>query len=35
MNAPELFELLVGRRGWSARRYGRWVGQALCAALLP
>jgi AcrR family transcriptional regulator len=35
LNAPELFELLVERRGWSVRRYGRWVAQALAAALLP
>jgi S-adenosylmethionine:diacylglycerol 3-amino-3-carboxypropyl transferase len=34
-NSAELFELLVIERGWSARRYGRWVGEALTAALLP
>lgn len=34
-NAPELFELLVIQRGWSARRYGTWVTQQLIAALLP
>lgn len=34
-SSPELYELLVLRRGWSADRYGRFVGQALIAALLP
>jgi AcrR family transcriptional regulator len=30
----ELWELLVRRRGWSGRRYGRWIGDQLVAALL-
>ena len=34
-SSPELYELLVLRRGWSADRYGRFVGQALMVALLP
>jgi AcrR family transcriptional regulator len=34
-NSPELYELLVIRRGWSAERYGRFLAQALIAALLP
>jgi AcrR family transcriptional regulator len=34
-SSPELYELLVLRRGWSADRYGRFVRQALIAALLP
>ena len=34
-SSPELYELLVIRRGWSAERYGRFVAQALIAALLP
>ncbi len=33
--SPELYQLLVGRQGWSTERYGRWVGDALVAALLP
>jgi hypothetical protein len=33
--SPELYELLVSQRGWSAEEYGRFVGQALTAALLP
>ena len=33
-NSAELFELLVIERGWSPRRYGRWVGDALIAALV-
>jgi AcrR family transcriptional regulator len=35
LNSPELYQLLVGDRGWSAARYGRWVADALIAALLP
>jgi len=34
-NSAELYDLLVLRRGWSAERYGRWVADALSAALLP
>jgi AcrR family transcriptional regulator len=34
-SSPELFELFVLRRGWTAERYGQLVGQALIAALLP
>jgi AcrR family transcriptional regulator len=34
LNSPELYQLLVVERGWSARRYGRWVAQQLAAALL-
>jgi AcrR family transcriptional regulator len=34
-SSPELYELLVVRRGWPADHYGRFVGQALIAALLP
>jgi AcrR family transcriptional regulator len=33
-NSAELFQLLVLERGWSAERYGRWVADALIAALL-
>jgi len=33
-SSPELYDLLVIRRGWSPDRYGRFVGQALTAALL-
>ena len=33
-NSAELYRLLVIERGWSAKRYGRWVAQALTAALL-
>ena len=33
-SSPELYELLVIRRGWSPERYGRFVAQALIAALL-
>jgi AcrR family transcriptional regulator len=34
-NSAELFQLLVLERGWSPERYGRWVADALTAALLP
>jgi AcrR family transcriptional regulator len=33
-SSPELFELLVLRRGWSPARYGRFVADAMTAALL-
>ena len=33
-SAPELYELLVVRRGWSAKRYGRFVADAMIDALL-
>ena len=34
-SSPELYELLVIRRGWSAERYGQFIAQALITALLP
>lgn len=34
LNSPELFELLVLQRSWSARRYGQWVAAQLASALL-
>ena len=34
-SSPELFELLVVRRGWSIERYGQFIGDAMIAALLP
>jgi AcrR family transcriptional regulator len=33
-NSAELFELLVIERKWSPKRYGRWVADALIAALV-
>lgn len=33
-NSAELFQLLVLERGWSPKRYGRWVADALVAALI-
>jgi AcrR family transcriptional regulator len=33
-NSVELWDLLVNQRGWSLRRFGRWVGDQLIAALL-
>lgn len=34
-NSAEIYDLLVIHRGWTAERYGRWVAEALIAALLP
>jgi len=33
-SSPELYELLVIRRGWSTERYGRFIADAMVAALL-
>lgn len=33
-NSVELWDLLVRQRGWTAERYGMWIGAQLCAALL-
>lgn len=34
-SSPELYELLIIRRGWSNKRYGAFTAAALTAALLP
>jgi AcrR family transcriptional regulator len=34
-NSVELYDLLVLQRGWEPKRYGRWIADALIAALLP
>ena len=34
-SSPELYELLVIRRGWSIERYGRFIADSIMAALLP
>ena len=34
-SSPELYELLVLRRGWSVERYGQFIADAMIAALLP
>jgi AcrR family transcriptional regulator len=34
-SSPELYELLVSRRGWAVERYGRFVAEGMAAALLP
>ncbi len=34
-SSPELYELLVLGRGWSAERYGTFIADAMIAALLP
>jgi AcrR family transcriptional regulator len=33
-SAPELYELLVARRGWAPKRYGRFIADAIIEALL-
>ena len=33
-SAPELYELVVQRRGWSPKKYGRFIAQAMIDALL-
>jgi len=33
-SSPELYELLVVRRGWSVERYGRFIADGMIAALL-
>jgi AcrR family transcriptional regulator len=34
-SSPELYELLVLRRGWALERYGWFIAEAMTAALLP
>ncbi len=34
-NSAEVYELLVLARAWTPQRYGRWVADAMIAALLP
>lgn len=34
-SSPELYELLVIRRGWQIERFGQFIANALTAALLP
>ena len=34
-SAPELYELLVLRRGWPVRRFGEFIADGMIAALLP
>ena len=35
LNHPDVYRLLVNVRGWSPARYERWLGDTLCAQLLP
>ncbi len=34
LNHPDVWELFVGRRGWSPAQYERWFGDAACQQLL-
>jgi AcrR family transcriptional regulator len=35
LNSPELYDLLVTRRGWPPERYGQFIAEALTALLPP
>jgi AcrR family transcriptional regulator len=35
LSSPELYELLILRRGWTLERYGQFIAQTLTATLLP
>jgi AcrR family transcriptional regulator len=35
LNSPELYDLLVARRGWPPERYGQFIAEALTALLPP
>ena len=35
LSSPELYELLVLRRGWTAERHGQFIAEALIGTLLP
>jgi hypothetical protein len=34
LNHPDVWQLLVGGRGWTPEAYERWFGDAACAQLL-
>jgi AcrR family transcriptional regulator len=34
-NSVEMYDLLVLKRGWKPETYGRWIAEAMIAALLP
>ncbi len=34
LNHPDVWQLLVGERGWTPERYERWFAEAACAQLL-
>ncbi len=34
LNSVQVWQLLVGDRGWTAREYEDWIGSAMCAAVL-
>ena len=34
LNHPNLWQLLVGERGWTPEQYEQWFGDAICAQLL-
>ena len=34
LNHPDVWQLLVGERGWTPERYEEWFGDTVCAQLL-
>jgi len=34
LQSAEMYDLLVAQRGWAPERYGRWIAEAMAAALL-
>jgi hypothetical protein len=34
LNHPDVYQLLVGSRGWSPEQYEKWLGGAFCSQLL-
>lgn len=35
LNHPDVWQLLVGQRGWTPQRYEHWFADAACSQLLP
>jgi hypothetical protein len=34
LNHPDVYQLLVGRRGWTPAQYEKWLGDAFCSEVL-
>ena len=34
LNHPDVWQLLVGERGWTPEQYEEWFGDTVCAQLL-
>ena len=35
LNSVQVWQLLTAARGWSSEEYANWIGEAMCAAVLP